>query len=566
MTIQAKATGNATGINNEYTRSMLTPRTPSNTTCSGTTPKTPLNAAKPSDFIFKSFTDSKEFSADAVKKNIKFVASNCRSDNLEQIDTTLTPATDSATSQPVATHLQQTSFSELAAQITMKHIEQHQRTNSEPSLLYDDDNVTWQEVRNTKDKRLRSPMESIRSVRQKTIGEYYTRNINRENRFQTLDNNEEKISETNNEEIESEKNTDSSYKEPKQNTYKEPRNPPPIFVPDVRDIKPLTNLLNSVARDGFELKTMNRNQIRIQSNSIENYGKISKMLINKKVKFHTYQLKQDKPFRVVLRIHHSVDETELKNEIQKYGHEVSSIYNIKHRRTKEPLSLFYIDLKTKENNKEIYNISHLQYTSVKFEEPHQKKVIPQCARCQRYGHTKGYCYRNYRCVKCANNHPTAECTKSRDTEATCALCNGKHPANYKGCQIYKEIQSRKFPKIRERRIQLPEHKVTSHKPSQQSPLQNHHNNDNVILHNQSPHVKTTKESINIHRNQPNNNEAQPSYANVLRHGMPTGAEENVIQSKKIEHLLEQLIVNQTRLSEDIRAMLNIITALISKMK
>jgi len=30
--------------------------------------------------------------------------------------------------------------------------------------------------------------------------------------------------------------------------------------------------------------------------------------------------------------------------------------------------------------------------------------------------------------------------KTRDTPATCALCKGDHPANYKGCQIYKQIQ------------------------------------------------------------------------------------------------------------------------------
>jgi hypothetical protein len=30
--------------------------------------------------------------------------------------------------------------------------------------------------------------------------------------------------------------------------------------------------------------------------------------------------------------------------------------------------------------------------------------------------------------------------KNRDTPATCALCKDDHPANYKGCQIYKQTQ------------------------------------------------------------------------------------------------------------------------------
>lgn len=41
--------------------------------------------------------------------------------------------------------------------------------------------------------------------------------------------------------------------------------------------------------------------------------------------------------------------------------------------------------------------------------------------------------RPYRCVKCSGD-------QSRDTEATCVNCEGKHPANYKGCQKYKQYK------------------------------------------------------------------------------------------------------------------------------
>lgn len=53
----------------------------------------------------------------------------------------------------------------------------------------------------------------------------------------------------------------------------------------------------------------------------------------------------------------------------------------------------------------------------------------------------------YRCVKCAGAHKTSECTKKdRNTPAMCALCLGPHPANYKGCEVYQEILSRKTQK------------------------------------------------------------------------------------------------------------------------
>jgi len=33
--------------------------------------------------------------------------------------------------------------------------------------------------------------------------------------------------------------------------------------------------------------------------------------------------------------------------------------------------------------------------------------------------------------------------KTSDTPATCALCSGSHPANYKGCTFHKELQNRR---------------------------------------------------------------------------------------------------------------------------
>ena len=65
-------------------------------------------------------------------------------------------------------------------------------------------------------------------------------------------------------------------------------------------------------------------------------------------KLHTYQLKQERPFRVVLRnIHHSVDLDELKFELQTFGHEVTNISNIRHRVTKKSTIAIFRRYKTK---------------------------------------------------------------------------------------------------------------------------------------------------------------------------------------------------------------------------
>jgi hypothetical protein len=68
-----------------------------------------------------------------------------------------------------------------------------------------------------------------------------------------------------------------------------------------------------------------------------------------------------------------------------------------------------------------------------------KRNIPQCARCQQYGHTRTYGNKPVACVKCGGPHNSKDCSKRNYTPAKCALCGGNHPANYKGCEDYHNI-------------------------------------------------------------------------------------------------------------------------------
>ena len=132
------------------------------------------------------------------------------------------------------------------------------------------------------------------------------------------------------------------------------------------------------------------NRVKILPTNPDAYRKLTKLLKNLNANFHTDQLNQERPFRVVLRnIHHSANLDELKFELLKRGHEVINISNIRHRITKNPLLLFFIYIKQKKkSNKEIYNVNRLMNSIVKIEPSLVKKEIVQCKRCQRYGHTQ----------------------------------------------------------------------------------------------------------------------------------------------------------------------------------
>jgi hypothetical protein len=222
--------------------------------------------------------------------------------------------------------------------------------------------------------------------------------------------------------------------------HREPK-PPPIHVHGVIDFKAMIATLSTVVpNDAYHSKTLANNTVTVYPHSAQIYRRIINHLKDNNIIFHTYQLKQERAYRIVIRdIHPSIPTQEIVDELTLKGHTVRNIVNIRHRVSKEPLPLFFIDLEPQPNNKEVYGIRYLNNLKIRIEPPRTKKTIIQCMRCQDYGHSKAYCNRPYSCVKCGQPHNTKKCTKPPDTPATCALCQGNHPANYKGCTVYKEL-------------------------------------------------------------------------------------------------------------------------------
>jgi hypothetical protein len=69
-----------------------------------------------------------------------------------------------------------------------------------------------------------------------------------------------------------------------------------------------------------------------------------------------------------------------------------------------------------------------------------KRVTAQRRRCQSYGHTKPTA-QSPTTVSNAGRHNTQSCTKPKDTRPACFLCDGRHPANYKGCMVCHDLVS-----------------------------------------------------------------------------------------------------------------------------
>lgn len=310
-------------------------------------------------------------------------------------------------------------------------------TTSQPTNNKNDQ--TWNTV--TRKRQRNSPELNISKKRQTQIQDYWlSKPVATNNSFEELQNIEDTIETTNSGDENS--------------TIVKVYKSPPIYVSGVEDISPLKTLLDKIAINDYTLKILSNNEVKILPNSSDKYLMIIEELKKKNTEFFTYQRKQDKSYKTVLRhIHPSVDLEEIKNAIEEYEHKVLKITNIRDSYTQKPLPLFFVEIQPNDNNKTIYNINKLLNTIVNFEPPHKKRDIPQCMKCQGFGHTKNYCFRSPVCVKCADKHLTKDCPiKEKTPQVKCANCEGNHPASYKGCAYRKQLQQKLFPKLREKTL------------------------------------------------------------------------------------------------------------------
>lgn len=247
--------------------------------------------------------------------------------------------------------------------------------------------------------------------------------------------------------------------------------PPPIFIQEKLNFNnfciKIKELIDST---GFDCKS-STNKLRLQTYSADSYRTVINYLKENNVSFHSYQSKELKAFRAVIRnLHPTTDLSFIKKELLDSGFTTRNIMPVFHKLTKTPLPIFFIDLEPGPTNADIFKITSLCYTIVKIEPAHPKRDIPQCHRCQAYGHTRSYCNHTPRCVRCSLDHESLHCTKDRSSPAKCALCYGSHPANYKGCKTHTDLKK----------------KLAQSKNNAWNNKNQHHQTSNVINHNLAP--------------------------------------------------------------------------------
>jgi hypothetical protein len=129
--------------------------------------------------------------------------------------------------------------------------------------------------------------------------------------------------------------------------------------------------------------------------------------------------------------------------------------------------------------------------------------------------------------------------KPRDTPAKCALCNGDHPANYKGCKYYHSLLK---PNNADKRLNIHQQTISTNAPSRIE-------------------SKTTRHHQQYYHQNLQCNQQNTSYADVVRKGLNhTANEETNILTKFLEEFKSMFnqIIQQNSM------VLNMLTTLIGK--
>ena len=231
--------------------------------------------------------------------------------------------------------------------------------------------------------------------------------------------------------------------------------PPPIFVYGVTNYTEFIKFLKSQDVDNC-LHKETKSALILTTTSADQYRKLHKVLRQEcavptgkdsfgQLQLHSYQLKEDRAFVVFLRGLPSTMKTdEIKEALLELKYNPRNVYNVPKKidGILQPRPLFRIELEPAETNSSIYDLTNLLHVRIKVEPPKPRRDPSHCSNCQRLGHTKHYCLRLPRCIKCGAEYKSNQCPLPSTEKCKCANCSGNHPANYRGCKAFQQLRKK----------------------------------------------------------------------------------------------------------------------------
>lgn len=229
---------------------------------------------------------------------------------------------------------------------------------------------------------------------------------------------------------------------------------PPIYIFDVDPNTLIDFVKNGLNINEFKIREHSNNKIQLLTSSIEDYSKIRAYLLETKTKFFSFTPKNLKTKTFLLKgLTANMDCNVILNELKKFESENLNFIKVSPFTTKRSdtnghnLPIYLVQINGESNVNELKTIRGLLYRCIHWEGL-RKPQITQCRNCQSFLHSAANCYLPRRCVKCKDHHEIGKCLLkevpiNERQKLYCVLYNNHgHPASYKGCPKYKELQQK----------------------------------------------------------------------------------------------------------------------------
>ena len=101
----------------------------------------------------------------------------------------------------------------------------------------------------------------------------------------------------------------------------------PIFIYGVVDYKQMVdNLSKAIEDENCQCKILSNYTVKVTTQHPDIYRTLIRHLHSEHTIHHTYQMKHDRAYRVVIwDLHYSIPITDIKDELQKLGHPICNI-------------------------------------------------------------------------------------------------------------------------------------------------------------------------------------------------------------------------------------------------
>lgn len=242
------------------------------------------------------------------------------------------------------------------------------------------------------------------------------------------------------EDSESEMETQSVHSQPRGTTKTKTKKQ---VIPVVADITPLsqqqTTTILKLVKETLPTMKMKYSPGKIvfyTTSEIEHkdiVGSITKL----QLKYHTYSRREQVDKKFVIKGLPPLEITDMIQDLKEQGVTPKKLIRMKARdSTQSESATYYMSIPYDTETEKVVAIKDICGILVRWEKYKNPKQVTQCYNCQSYGHGTINCHYESKCVKCAGNHQTKDCTKKPEGKPKCVNCSGEHPANYSKCSTY----------------------------------------------------------------------------------------------------------------------------------